>query len=227
MKYAILIFGLILTINGFCQRPKADLRVTLEYINQLQDNSEKIYIIKKVGVVDKDYVWERDTIKVFGSDFDSLTNIGKDGVGVYCATDMNTLIGYYMSLGMSQTQATMFYLDRRVNDVDNAGEAFCDRIAETSFRVVVLIFLGESQSLTFNDACRNFKEDLCSMALLGTGYGDSRDGIMDYIESTGSYTSGGLKSYTMSAEMEAVYGSQTLAREAMVVQLKNILIEGN
>ena len=98
---------------------------------------------------------------------------------------------------------------------------------KASLQVIFIIFLGEEQSSTINDALRNFKSDLCSIALLGTMYGDNRDGLMDYLESSGSYTAGGLKSYTMSAEMETAYGGQEAARLGMISQLVNVLINGN
>ena len=49
---------------------------------------------------------------------------------------------------------------------------------------------------------------------------------MDYIESPGSYISGGLKSYTMSDTMVAIYGSQDAARSVLVQLLNDIIING-
>lgn len=178
--------------------------------------------------LDKDHVFVRSRIKeiVASKGFASLTDYEKDQVGMYCATDMNTLIGYYMGKGMTQLEATSYYLDMRMQDVEWAADAYCARINNPDFQKYILMFLGEDQGISLNDAIRNFKSDLCEVALLGTGYGDNRDGIMDYFESTGSYTSGGLKSYTMSDMVVSMYGSQEAARTALIEIIQNILVKG-
>lgn len=190
------------------------------------DKSKAIDFIHAIGILNRDYVWERDTISLLGSNFSSLTDPSKDIVGIYCAKDINTLIAYYMSQGMSQTDATMYYLERRITDIQHAGQGYCNRINKPILQAYILIFIGESQAIQFNDQLRNYKSDLCSIALVGSMYGDSKEGIMDYIESTGSYSTGGLKNYTMSAEMVALYGSQDNARLALITILKDIIING-
>lgn len=234
MKKIILLIFVLFYQFSFSQEveidPVTQEPIGMEYdkcISFSKSTDEFIYNLYEYSIVGKDYVWERDTLRqIAHTKWDSLNDNSKEIIGIYCAVGMDTLIGYYMSKGMSQNDATMKYLNNRIEDIKNAAKAYCGRINNNTLQVNIILFLGEAQGSTFNDAVRNFKSDLCSIALLGTQYGDSRDGFMDYVESTGSYTSGGLKSYTMSDDMVAVYGSQDAARQALVKIIHNIIIKG-
>jgi len=188
----------------------------------------------------KDYCYVRDVVEdiIVKQGFYTLKDKSKDAVGVYCTAPMDTLIAYYMGTGLSQMKATIKYINNRDVDVGNAAACYCERMSNTNYRIELLgdtislngalmLFIGEDQALTLNSALRNFKLDLCSVALLGTQYGDDRDGIMDYLESTGSYVGGGLKSYTMSAFVVSIYVTQDLARLALIDAIKQFLILGN
>lgn len=233
-KITLLILTLLTTSLLYSQEVEID-PVTHDVIGMSYDNiisfskntDEFIFNLDKYSIIDKDYVWERDTLKEIAyTKWDSLNNQSKDILSERCIVGMDTIVSYYMSKGLSQNDATMKYLNDRIVDVQNAAKCFCDRINNPKLQMYVILFLGEAQASTFNDAVRNFKSDLCSIALLGTQYGDSRDGIMDYIESTGSYTSGGLKSYTMSDDMVAAYGSQEGALAVLIQILHNLIIKG-
>lgn len=157
-------------------------------------------------------------------DFNIQNDVVKEAMCEFIAVDMNTFIAYYMGKGLTQNEALVLFLKERDNQISYSAEALCNRANSSDVFVNLMMFLGESQSVIFNDAVRNFKDDLCSIALLGTEYGDNRDGLMDYIESTGSYANGGLKSYIMSDDMIAIYGSQEAARLALVDKLKTSIL---
>jgi len=58
-----------------------------------------------------------------------------------------------------------------------------------------LLYLGQSEGEILLDNIRTFREDIKSDSVLGTEYGNSREGLLDFINSTASYTDAGLKSF--------------------------------
>ncbi len=238
MMKKILILGIaaIMTINVYASGwmfVKAKETNVYSFIDSTEFNDATMFnhnsisYIADFGTKLKDYCFIRDRVIDLCANigFANLKSNAKDYVGIYCATDMMALIGYYMTQGMSQFDATKFYLIARDKQITNSAECYCQRLKDPEIFVNLMLFLGQSQALTFNDAVRNFKSDLCEVALLGTEYGDDRDGIMDYIMSTGSYADGGLKTFTMSADMVAIYGSQDAARLALASAIKYIIID--
>lgn len=190
-------------------------------------NYTTIAYISDFGNKLKDYVFVRNKIielcDIVG--FSNLKDNAKEVVAQYCAINMDTLVIYYMGKGMSQNDAIIYYLSTRSEQIDKTADSYCNRINSDKMFIQMMMFLGEEQALTFMSAIRNFKQDLCDYALLGTQYGDSKDGLMDFIEQTGSYTNGGSGNFVMSDSMVAVYGSQELALQGFINNLHDLIID--
>ena len=185
--------------------------------DELPNTVENWYLY---GKGKKDYMVIRQAMKDIVADvgFADLKSKGKEYVTEYCAADANSIVGYLMSKGMTQEDAIQQYKHNRAVDIRKAGEAATSRIESPAFTYAVIKYLSEEDGQTFLDAIRNFVIDYKNVALTGTNYGQNIDGIMDYIESTGSYTEGGLKNYT-------ILSPYTL--EEFISELKNIIVYGN
>ena len=188
-----------------------DSNIHLELINSVEN--WKVY-----GVGKTDYMVIRRAIRDIVSS-DGFSNIkSKQIVAEYCATDPNTLVGYYMGLGLPMEDAIIKYKENRANDIRRASEAAELRVNSNAFTVAIIKYLSEDDGQTFIDATRNFIIDFKTIALTGINYGNSIDGIMDYIESTNNYVNGGLKNYPIVAPY-------TLTE--LITDLKEIIVYGN
>lgn len=172
-----------------------------------------------IGLEYFDYVFVRDQIKMFVSamTFNNLSEIDKEVALTYCASDMTTLITYLMMQGYSQQEAIDIYITKRAVDIRNASLSCEKRIKSSEYIKSIISFLPEEYAVQFLDATRNFSIDYQNIALFGTQYGDYRDGIMDYIEGTGSYVGGGLRNYP-------TYPGLNI--ENLIILLHNILVKG-
>ena len=177
--------------------------------------------IHRIGRQFNDYCFIRQVLseQMEGSPnpFWSLSDAEKEIIAKYCATDEITLVTYYMMQGMSQFEATKAYIYERSVDVRNAADCYYARLTSPSFTASIMLYLGPVQGETFVDAIRNFASDVKDIARVGTNYGNINDGILDYIESTGSYVNGGLKNYTITPGL-------TLA--GLIKELKDIFYHG-
>ena len=129
--------------------------------------------------------------------FSTLTDEEKNIIIDYCATDDTTIITHYMMQGMTQMEATVAYIDKRAIDVRNAADCYYARLTHPKFTAMIMLYLGATQGETLMDAIRNFASDVKDIARVGTNYGNVNDGILDYIEGTGSYVGGGLENYVI------------------------------
>lgn len=129
-------------------------------------------------------------------DFDILNDKEKALAAKYCLIDDATAVIYYMSTGLSQAEATMQHLVYRAEDINKAADVCRMRAESSIIKYISIKYLEESNAATFIAAIRDFITDYGSIAHLGMNYGQSREGIMDYVEATNSYTDGGLSSYT-------------------------------
>jgi hypothetical protein len=190
------------------------------------DYSNSIYHWYHFGVNLTDFVYARKRIKDIVAEvgYDNVKH--KDIVNKLCVADMNDIIAYYMNEeGLSQLEATQKYLDNRADGIIKAGQCYSKRLESKEVIATIMLFIGRSQGLSLLDAVRNFKEDLRTVGLLGTQYGNDRDGIMDYFESTGSYEDSGIKSYTISDDMINAYGDEETARQEFVKKLHFLVID--
>lgn len=123
--------------------------------------------------------------------FADLSDENKEIAAKYCLYDDLTLVSFYMSQGLAQADAIIKHKVRRAEDITKAAKT-CEARADTC----VVKYIAIHDASAFMDAIRNFVQDYKSIAHLGTNYGQDRDGLLDYIEATGSYTNAGLSSYT-------------------------------
>ena len=182
-----------------------------------------IYWKMNAHLADYCYIRDRITEAVIASGgFSALrSDVEKDICLEYTKSVSDVeLIGYLIGKGMTQEEAQFTYLQYRANDIRNAAQCFSDRIDKAEFTVIVMKYLGQDGGTTFLDNCRNFISDLKTSAILGTQYGNTIDGIFDYIEDTGGYlTVPGLSSFfTLPDEQTTL--------DAMRKELKDLLYYG-
>jgi hypothetical protein len=173
---------------------------TRELDSELYYDITSVMNIHTIGKTLGDYCFIRGRIKELlepeGS-FDLLKEEEKEVVAYYCADTDAIIVGYYMGLGLSYDDAINKFIQMRAVDIKSAADCYYKRLSSSDFISIVIRYLGNDQSEVFLDAIRNFASDVRDVARLGTTYQSNSDGIMDYIESTGSYTDGGLKNYTL------------------------------
>jgi hypothetical protein len=166
-----------------------------------------------------DYLVCKNSIKelIIEKGWANLSNTEKDiAIQYYAYPDSTSAVIFLMSKGYSQAQAQGFVLlqwHRHHGNVMNS--------CKTRWYYVKFIVL---QYLNFSDAedLLNTVEPLVfaynDMGRLGVNYGDKRDGIMDYIESTNMFQGQGLREngYVL------LQGNYDLFIQAM----KNVFVEG-
>jgi hypothetical protein len=170
-------------------------------------------------MVANDYLVCKNEIKelVFKKGWPSLTNSEKDlAIQYYSYPDMISAVMYLMGKGYSQAQAQGYVLQQWHRHHGNLINACKQRWYYVKFIV--------PQYLSFTDAedLLNTVEPLVfaynDMGRLGINYGDKKDGIMDYIESTGMFTNQGLK--------ENNYILQQSTWDGFITAMKNVFVEG-
>jgi len=118
------------------------------------------------------------------------------------ALSAETVIAYLMqTYEMSADEAQKRYLQLRVQDIKSAASCYSKRIHSDAFVMTLLMQLGQQQAEEFLFNARIPISDLEQSAILGTTYGNTVSGIMDFIESTGDYTVLGLNQF-VSADSE-------------------------
>lgn len=141
-----------------------------------------------------DYLVCKHEIKdlVVEKGWSNLTNTEKDlAIIYYSYPDTTTAVIYLMGKGYSQAQAQGYVLLSWHRHHGNVMNSCKQRWFYAKFIV--------PQYLSFNDAedLLNTVEPLVfaynDMGRLGINYGDKRDGIMDYIESTNAFAGQGLR----------------------------------
>lgn len=135
--------------------------------------------------------------------FATLTTAEKDIVGIYGATSDDNMIIHY---------ATVYTAGNIIAALDMHADKMGDFVVELQSVATIRIngkypkvaamkyFKDRAQIDLFMSALRNFISDYTFKFHLGTQYGDSTDGILDYIENTGGYNTAGtgLDSYDFS-----------------------------
>jgi len=170
-------------------------------------------------MVANDYLVCKNAIKelVVEKGWTGLTNTEKDlAIQYYAYPDTMSAVIYLMGKGYSQAQAQGYVLLQWHRHHGNVMNSCKQRWFYAKFIV--------PQYLSFNDAedLLNTVEPLVfaynDMGRLGINYGDKRDGIMDYIESTNAFAGQGLRenSYTL------LQGTWDIFIQAM----KNVFVEG-
>lgn len=172
------------------------------------------------------------------SGFTSYRDAEKDILGIMNIPNGNELVPFYMGYyGYDLNTASLYHLERVSLNVVN--RAIGTRLIARSPKIIsvgskYLVWINPDGSLNslqannFTAAIANFMSAYREYGFLGNNYGDDADGIMDYLESTGNYSSGGLKNYVFNPDFVAAYGgNEDLVRLAMVAELKDIFVNGN
>ena len=200
--------------------------------------------------VDSDYGVRQREITTIASitGFANLSLAEQNIVGNYCAADDNTLVVHYATtqtagdipaaLAMHGTKIAAF-----IKELQLIAESRYNSIE--TIKAVMMYLKDRAEIDAFTAAIRNFLADYKSKFHLGTQYGDSTDGIMDYIENTGGYPLlTGLDSYSFSDVYKQGWydanaidpgnptvGEQDSAhdyvRDLLKNKLKKILVDGN
>lgn len=171
------------------------------------------------GVANDYFVYKSEIKTLVGEiGWTGLTNNEKDlAIKYYSYPDMTEAITYLMTTkGMTQAQAQGYVLSAWHKHHGNITLSCRQRWYYAKFVV--------PQYLSFVDAedLLNIVEPLVfayhDMGRLGINYGDKKDGIMDYIESTNTYFGQGLKenNYTL------LMGTW----EEFIIAMKNVFVFG-
>lgn len=169
------------------------------------------------------YRKQRDIYKYLIETFTEQSTEIKDAICKFCATNSDAqistvIIPYYVSKGMTFPESISQYRKNRAVDITKAATD-CAIYAQSPKIIELLI-----EFLPFQEVERFVVEtiDLVDMysrfAVFGTNYGNSINGLMDYIDSTGLYNHLGLISFQINP-------GKTLPE--LIEKLKDILIEGN
>jgi len=106
------------------------------------------------------------------------------------------IIAYLMQVNeMEADAAQRYYMQLRVADIKSAANCYTKRIHSDEFTMTLLMQLGQQQAEDFLFKARNAISDLQQSAILGTNYGNTVSGIMDFLENTGYYAENGLAQF--------------------------------
>jgi len=188
--------------------------------------------------------------------FALLSDIEKDIACTYAAVmdgnspDHMAMITYYAStpsynmLGDVEA-ASKFHFQRFGEHLNNLRTAATVRSDAPRISIAMMLYFKDINTInTFYDAIRTFRLDYVGKFHLGTEYGDTTDGIMDYLESAGTYTDGGLKNYQFSESYVQAYLDATAVdpqnptqqeidnaddyvRGLLITEFKEVLVYGN
>lgn len=150
-----------------------------------------------------DYYKERNELRLLvdTQGFDNLNTKEKEYAAKYCIADDTTIVMYYVSIGLDLDTAQAKHLVRRSEDINKAAVTCKNRAESAVVKYISIKYMAENDAATFMDAIRSFITDYGLLAHLGIEYGQSREGIMDYIEATNAYENAGLSTYTLRSGM--------------------------
>ena len=174
-------------------------RNRIQYLHEIGTKLDYFYDKNKYLKVNTDYCFIRDIISFIMTDsggFNNLKNNDKDIALIYTrnVSDADG-ITYLMNQGIPLQNAQFQYILYRTEDINQASNSYGNRSSDNYLKALVIKYLGQEQSETFSAAIRNFVLDLKETAILGTNYGNFREGIMDYLEGTAGYEGKGLRNY--------------------------------
>lgn len=176
-----------------------DLIVFSDTVEEGYTDITTIELIGKLKYNKYDYHYIKNKIKelVTSLGFENITPAEKTIIAKYCAVDADTLISYYVeTYTLSMEEAIFKYKVCRSINISETAKALKKRASSPVVIYIAIKYMSEVDASAFSDAIRNLIIDMKLYAHLGSSYGQTRDGIMDYIEGTGSYVGAGLSSYT-------------------------------
>jgi hypothetical protein len=179
----------------------------------------------------------RELMYAQANGFDDFKDSEKEVLGLLGLGNQTSTIAFYMSSkGLNQNDAIALNIqriseDRAILALDAKDIVASPKMMQIGIKYLTWIDpvsneLDTTQANNLTNAIQGFLTELERYGLLGIEYGDEREGLMDYFESTNAYTSGGLKNYTFNPDVVTAYGSEENARNAMIGELQDIFVKG-
>ena len=173
-------------------------------------------------MVANDYLVCKNEIRnlVANSDWSGLTTTEKDLAIQYYAynTDVEAVIYLMTEKGMSQQEAQLFLLQQWHRHHAGVISTCTQRWYYVKYTVPMFLSFIDCENLFGDPVVLSLITQMAEMGLLGTDAGDDRDGIINFVDSTGIFTGKGLreKGYTLD------YGTY----EELIYSIKNVMLEG-
>jgi len=169
--------------------------------------------------------------------FNDFNSVDKDALCLFSYGDRNAIVTHYATtMGLSVDDAKGLMVLREAENIaklslDAKVIAASPKMMVIGVKYLTLVDIDgnvdSTQAYSLTEAINDFKKQYEDYGVLGLEYGDEHEGIMDYFESTNSYSSGGLKNYTFNPDVVAAAGSEENARLAMVAELQELFVKGN
>jgi hypothetical protein len=149
-----------------------------------------------------------------------LTSVEKDISIQYYAysTDMEAVIYLMTEKGMTQQEAQYFLLQEWHKHHKGVMNTCQERWYYVKLTVPMFLSFNDCENLFSDATVLSLVTQMNEMGLLGTDAGDNRDGIMNFVESTGGFTGNGLK--------EKGYALEQGTWEIFIQAIKNVMLEG-
>lgn len=171
--------------------------------------------------IGNDYLVVKNEIKNISNDigWSGLTNNQKDLIiDYYAYINSNDPVMYLMNNhGYNQLQATNYLSEKWHIHHGKVIDSLKQRWYYV--KLVTSKHLSFKDSLdVFNDNVTDLITNMFNISLLGYNYGDERDGIMDFIESTNGFEGNGLR--------ERNYNLRQGTWDSFIQEMKDVLING-
>ena len=181
--------------------------------------------------------------------FASLSNADKDIVGMYNAATDNEMITHYATVHTAGDidAAIQMHTEKVGAFIGEMKEIATYRAEHSATTACILQYMKDRGQIdSFISAINNFLTYYKVKFHVGTQYGDTSDGIMDYLENTGGYAADntGLDSYEFSDAYKQIWyagnavdpqnptvqeqeSAHVYVRDLLKNRLKYILLYGN
>ena len=185
------------------------------------DISTIIYWDKFGSEYVNDYLVCKDQIRILVDDnFTGLTSTEKDiAIQYYAFPDATQVVMYLMmEKGMSQQEAQYFIIQQWHKNHKGVIDACAQRWYYVKFIAPMFLSFSDCEDLFGNPVVLSLLAQLNELGLVGIPYGDEKDGIMNFVESTNSYVGKGLK--------EMGYTLQQGTWDDFIGAIHNVMVEG-
>lgn len=177
-----------------------------------------------IGIeIANDYLFVKKEIKNIVKDvgWNNLSDVEKDLAIKYYAYDSSEDAVTYLlenDIFSNENKATEYLTDQWHIHHGKVIESL--KIRWYYVKLVTSKYLSFKDSLdVFDDTVTNLLTNMFNTSLLGHDYGDSKDGIMDFLESTNGFENNGLR--------ERDYTLRQGTWDSFIYDLKDVLVNGN
>lgn len=212
------------------------------------DRSDRPYYILKHYLEAGMTYWQaryevKQLVNNAANGFNDFNHTDQDALCIFAYGDQNAIVSHYVSEhGMSVSDASGLMVLRAAENVQKLAIDAKVIAASTKMMLIGVKYLtvvdangdiDSSQAYNLTEAIGDFKKQFEDYAVLGQNYDDDHEGIMDYFESTNSYSSGGLKNYEFNPQVLAQMPGpsdqekEDQARSLMVGELQDLFVKGN